>query len=135
MNHLQIKDIIATALSCPPSLLGSYILPDGSAIPAIYTTGSQGVPSDWRIMGLEAVIEEFPIRAPRAGVGTVISRKAWRVTLVNYDGSTGNLDKAVERLERRFPDASFSPSPKTDIAYAQYVITIPDTETKPPLRE
>jgi len=131
LDKIQLRDTIVSALECPPSLIGNYILPNGQAIPAVYITGTQGVPSDWRVQGLEVTMEEFPRRSPQAGVGTVISRKAWVVMLVNYAGGSTALDDAVERLERRFPDATFSPSPETDVAYGQYRITIPDTEIKP----
>lgn len=97
-------------------------------------TGTQGVPSDWQVQGMEVTMEESPRRAPTAGVGIVVSRMAWVVMLVNYNGGTNNLDEAVSRLERVFPDATFSPSPETDVAYGQYRITIPDTQVRTVLK-
>jgi hypothetical protein len=48
--------------------------------------------------------------------------------LVNYDTTSTNLMTAAERLVGRFPDARFSFSPESDIAYGQYRIIIPDTD-------
>jgi hypothetical protein len=134
LDKIQLRDTIVSTLECPPSLIGNYILPNGQAIPAVYMTGTQGVPPEWKVQGLEVTMEEFPRRSPQAGVGTVISRKSWVVMLINYNGGTNVLDEAVARLERRFPDATFSPSPETDVAYGQYRVTIPDTEIKQLLR-
>lgn len=134
MNNLQLRQKLEAILGCPPNLIGTYTLPNGTTIPAVYMTGTQGVPSDWQVQGMEVTMEESPRRAPTAGVGIVVSRMAWVVMLVNYNGGTNNLDEAVSRLERVFPDATFSPSPETDVAYGQYRITIPDTQVRTVLK-
>ena len=38
------------------------------------------------------------------------------------------LTVAAERMAARFPDARFSFSPETEIAYGKYRIIIPDTD-------
>jgi hypothetical protein len=134
LTNLELRQKLEAVLSCPPNLIGTYTLPNGQAIPAIYMTGTQGVPADWKVQGLEVTMEEMPRRSPMAGVGIVVSRMAWVVMLVNYNGGTNALDQAVSRLERVFPDATFSPSPETDIAYGQYRIVIPDVQVRPVLR-
>lgn len=134
MTNLELRQKLEAILGCPPNLIGTYTLPNGQTIPAIYMTGTQGVPADWKVQGLEVTMEEMPRRSPTAGVGIVVSRMAWVVMLVNYNGGTNALDQAVSRLERVFPDATFSPSPETDIAYGQYRIVIPDVQVRSVLR-
>lgn len=128
MNISQLRDNLTTLLSASPNLIGEYVLPDATRIPAIYVTGRQGVPPEWQVEGLEMTMEEFPRLSPRPGVGTFQQRKEWTVVLVNYDTSSTNLTTAAERVSRRFPDARFSVTPETDIVYGQYRIVIPDLE-------
>jgi hypothetical protein len=128
VNISQLRDTLVTLLDATPSLIGSYVLPDATKIPAVYVTGRQGVPSEWKVEGLEVTMEEFPRLSPRPGVGTFQQRKEWTVVLVNYDTSSAALTEAAERISRRFPDARFSVIPETDIVYGQYRIVIPDLE-------
>lgn len=128
MNISQLRETITELLDAGPGLIGSYILPDGSSIPAVYVTGRQGVPTEWQVNGLEVTIEEFPRLSPRPGVGTFQQRKEWVVVIVNYDTSSDKLVTAAERISRRFPDARLSPTPETDVVYGQYRIVIPDLE-------
>lgn len=128
MNISQLRDTLTTLLAASPNLIGEYILPDGSTIPAVYVVGRQGVPPEWQATGLEVTMEEFPRLSPRPGVGTFQQRKEWAVTIVSYDTASDKLTTAVERISRRFPDARLSPTPETDIVYGQYRIVIPDLE-------
>ena len=128
MNIAQLRDIITTLLGASPNLIGSYTLPDGSTIPAIYVVGRQGVPPEFKAQGLEVAIQEFPRLNPRAGVGIFQQRKEWSMALVDYDTSSNKLNEAAQRISRRFPDARFSFMPETDVVYGQYRIVIPDLE-------
>lgn len=128
MNIAQLRDIITTLLGASPNLIGSYTLPDGSTIPAIYVVGRQGVPPEFKAQGLEVAIQEFPRLNPRAGVGIFQQRKEWSMALVDYDTSSNKLNDAAQRISRRFPDARFSFMPETDVVYGQYRIVIPDLE-------
>ncbi len=128
MNISQLRDTITTLLGASPNLVGSYALPNGTTIPAIYVVGQQGVPSEFKATGLEVTIGEFARINPRAGVGTFQQRKEWTVVLVDYNTSSDKLNLAVQRLSRRFPDARFSFMPESDIAYGQYRVIIPDVE-------
>jgi hypothetical protein len=128
MNISQLRDTITTLLSASPNLIGSYVLPNGTEIPAVYVTGRQGVPSEWEVEGLEVTMGEFPRLSPRPGVGTFQQRKEWTVVLVDYLPASENLRLAGERISRRFPDARFSFTPETDVVYGQYRIIIPDLE-------
>jgi len=128
VNVAQLRDIITTLLGASPNLIGSYTLPDGSTIPAIYVVGRQGVPPEFKAQGLEVAIQEFPRLNPRAGVGIFQQRKEWSMALVDYDTSSNKLNDAAQRISRRFPDARFSFMPETDVVYGQYRIVIPDLE-------
>ena len=128
MNIAQLRDIITTLLGASPNLIGSYTLPDGSTIPAIYVVGRQGVPPEFKAQGLEVAIQEFPRLNPRPGVGIFQQRKEWSMALVDYDTSSNKLNDAAQRISRRFPDARFSFMPETDVVYGQYRIVIPDLE-------
>lgn len=128
MNITQLRDTIVTLLSGSPNLVGNYTLPDGKIIPAIYVTGRQGVPTEWKASGLEVVIQEFPRLSPSPALGKFKRRQDWTVVIVNYDTISSNLTIAAERIAARFPDARFSFSPETDIAYGQYRIIIPDVD-------
>jgi hypothetical protein len=128
VNIAQLRDIITTLLGASPNLIGSYTLPDGSTIPAIYVVGRQGVPPEFKAQGLEVAIQEFPRLNPRPGVGIFQQRKEWSMALVDYDTSSNKLNDAAQRISRRFPDARFSFMPETDVVYGQYRIVIPDLE-------
>jgi ribonucleotide monophosphatase NagD (HAD superfamily) len=128
VNIAQLRDTITTLLSASPNLVGSYTLPNGSSIPAIYTVGRQGVPTEFKATGLEVTIEEFPRLNPRPGVGSFQQRKEWTLVLVDYDTSSNKLSEAAQRISSRFPDARFSFMPESDVVYGQYRIVLPDTE-------
>ena len=127
MDITQLRTTIVTLLSASPNLIGSYVLPNASEIPAVYVTGRQGVPPEWQVKGLEVTMQEFSRLMPSPALGKFKRRQEWTVMLVNYDTTSTNLMAAAERLAGRFPDARFSFSPESDIAYGQYRIIIPDT--------
>jgi hypothetical protein len=128
VNITQLRTSIVTLLSAAPSLIGSYVLPDNSEIPAVYVTGRQGVPPEWQVKGLEITMQEFSRLMPSPALGKFKRRQEWTVILVNYNTASTNLMTAAERLAGRFPDARFSFLPESDIAYGQYRIVIPDTD-------
>lgn len=134
MNIAQLRQSIVTLLSASPNLIGSYTLPGGKKIPAVYVSGRQSVAREWKVQGLEVTIQEFPRINPRAGVGTLQQRKEWTVVLVDYDTSSDKFQKAAHRISRAWPDARFSYLAESDIAYRQYRITIPDMEIETLLR-
>lgn len=85
---------------------GSYTLPTGATIPAVYVTGAQQVPSTWRIAGIELTIDDVPedITSP----GGLVSHETWPVRFTNY----GNRDSTLmpvsmldirRRMARTFP--------------------------------
>jgi len=128
VNITQLRDTVVTLLSASPDLIGNYIFPNGTLVPAVYVAGRQGVPTEWKAIGLEVVIQEFSRLMPSPALGKFKRRQEWTVVMVNYDTTSSNLTTAAERMATRFPDARFSFSPETDIAYGQYRIIIPDTD-------
>jgi hypothetical protein len=69
VNIAQLRDTIVTLLSASPNLIGSYTLPNGTTIPAIYVVGQNSVPTEWKATGLEVTIRQYPELVTRPGVG------------------------------------------------------------------
>ncbi len=134
MNIAQLRDIVTTLLTASPDLIGSYALPNGQAIPAVYVVGQKGVPSEWKVSGLEVTMRQYPELLPKAGVGIVDILKQWEVVLVQYNPDSTQIADAMERMSRRFPDATFRYLPGDDVAYERCRIIIPDREVKAILR-
>ncbi len=134
MNIAQLRDIVTTLLTASPDLIGSYTLPNGQAIPAVYVVGQKGVPSEWKVSGLEVTMRQYPELLPKAGVGIVDILKQWEVVLVQYNPDSTQIADAMERMSRRFPDATFRYLPGDDVAYERCRIIIPDREVKTILR-
>jgi hypothetical protein len=128
VNIAQLRETVTELLSASPNLIGTYTLANGSTLPSVYVVGRQSVPNEWKVKGLEVTIEEFASVSPRAMVGKVQNSKQWTIVLVDYTPSSDALQKAAERMARRFPDAQFSFRPESDVVYGQYRIRIPDTE-------
>jgi hypothetical protein len=126
VNIAQLRETIFELLSSSPNLIGSYVLPGGSSVPAIYVAGRKSVPTEWKVTGLEVTMEEFPSISPSPALGKFKRRQEWIVVIVNYDTASSNLAIAAERMVARFPDARLFFSPESDIAYGQYRIAIPD---------
>lgn len=130
MDILQLRDAINTLLGAAPSLIGKYILPDASEIPAIYVVGQKGVPPEWKVRGLEVTMRQYPEGLPRAGVGVVPVLQQWEVVMVQYNPDGKEITNAMDRMQRRFPDAAFRYVPGDDVAYERCRIVIPDMVIK-----
>ena len=128
MNIAQLREVVTELLSASPNLIGTYTLPNSSTLPAVYVTGRQSVPNEWKVKGLEVTIEEFASVNPTAMVGKVKNNKQWTVVLIDYTTNSNALQAAAERMARRFPDAQFSFRPESDVVYGQYRIRVPDVE-------
>jgi hypothetical protein len=134
VNIAQLRDIITTLLAAQPDLIGSYTLPDGKSIPAVYVVGQTGVPSEWKADGLEVTMRQYPELLPAAGVGIVDLLKQWEVVLVQYNPDGRQIAEAMERMTRRFPDATFRYLPGNDVAYERCRVIIPDREVRTIIR-
>ena len=126
MNIAQLRDTIVTLLSASPNLIGSYTLPNGTTIPAIYVVGQKSVPTEWKATGLEVTIRQYPELLPEAGVGIVSVLQQWEVMVVQYNPDGKEIATAMDRMVRRFPDAGVRFSPGDDIAYERCRFIIPD---------
>lgn len=124
MNILQLRDEINTLLS---DLLGDYILPDGTQVPALYVTGQSGVPTEWKVEGIEATIGEFPELIPGSALGSMVKlQQLWEVILVQYSPEGDTLLEAMNRVIRRFPDATPRYFPGDEVMYERCRFIIPD---------
>ena len=126
MNVAQLRETVVDLLSASPNLIGNYILPDGSNIPAVYVVGQKSVPTEWKAVGLEVSIRQYPERLPEAGVGIVSVLQQWEVILVQYNPDGKEIEDAMDRMVRRFPDAALRFTPGDDIAYERCRFVIPD---------
>jgi hypothetical protein len=126
VNIAQLRDTIVTLLSASPNLIGSYTLPNGTTIPAIYVVGQKSVPTEWKATGLEVTIRQYPELLPEAGVGIVSVLQQWEVMVVQYNPDGKEIATAMDRMVRRFPDARVSFMPGNDIAYERCRFLIPD---------
>ena len=126
MNVAQLRETVVDLLSASPNLIGSYILPNGSNIPAVYVVGQKSVPTEWKAIGLEVSIRQYPERLPEAGVGIVSVLQQWEVVLVQYNPDGKEIEDAMDRMVRRFPDTALRFTPGDDIAYERCRFVIPD---------
>ena len=127
MNISQLRETVTELLSASPNLIGTYTLPNASTLPAVYVVGRQSVPKEWKVKGLEVTMREFPELAPRSPLGgTVKVTQVWEVALVQYTPNNNTLALAMDRMVRRFPDATPRFFPGDDIAYERCRFLIPD---------
>ena len=130
MNIAQLRETVVELLTAPPNLIGSYALPTGQSIPAVYVVGQKGVPPEWKVDGLEVTMRQYPEVLPRAGVGIANVLQQWEVVLMQYNPDGKQIAQAMDRMTRRFPDASFRYLPGDDVAYERCRIIIPDREMR-----
>ena len=126
MDIAQLRDTIVTLLSASPNLIGSYTLPNGTSIPAVYVVGQNSVPTEWKATGLEVTMRQYPELLPEAGVGIVSVLQQWEVMVVQYNPDGKEIATVMDRMVRRFPDARVSFMPGNDIAYERCRFLIPD---------
>lgn len=127
MNISQLRETITELLSASPNLIGNYTLPNAATIPAVYVVGRQSVPKEWKVKGLEVTMREFPQLTPASPLGgTVKVTQVWEVIMVQYTPSSNTLALAMDRMVRRFPDATQRYFPGDDITYERSRFLIPD---------
>ena len=126
MNITQLRETIVGLLSGSPNLIGSYILQNGTSVPAVYVVGQKSVPTEWKATGLEVTMRQYPELLPEAGVGIVSVLQQWEVMIVQYSPDGKEIAEAMDRMVRRFPDAKLRFTPGDDIAYERCRFVIPD---------
>lgn len=125
MNILEFRDTISKLLA---DLLGVYTLPSNATVPALWVDGRSGVPKGWKVQGLEASIKQYPSRASRPLMGMVEMRKSWELVLSQYDPASEDMDEAIDRILRHFPDATLQGFPSSDREYQYARFIVPDLE-------
>lgn len=114
------------------SELGTYTLPDGSTQPALYVVGSQQVPPDWRVSGIECVLLDAPPLQSLGGVGMLKANRIWTLQFRSYD--TDQSLNAVQLLAfRAWPWAQPRRLPATDDTYEQLTYELNDPVLITPL--
>lgn len=126
MNIAQLRDTIVTLLAASPNLIGSYTLPGGAVIPAVYVVGQKSVPTEWKVTGMEVSMRQYPELLTNAGVGIAKVLQQWEVMIVQYNPDGKEISDAMDRMVRRFPDAGLRFTPGDDIAYERCRFVIPD---------
>lgn len=117
---------------------GTYSLPDGSKIPAVYVVGPTMVPSNWNIEGIETTIEAVPEITSPGSVGCVISYEVWSVRFTNYGVQQGTkmpitmLDIS-RRLARAFPRDRVTYMARTEATLEAATARIKGAVINPPI--
>jgi hypothetical protein len=131
VNIAQLRDTLTTLLGASPNLLGSYTLPNGTLIPAVYEVGRQSVPSEFKVEGLEVTMREFPQPVVKSPLNAVKVNQLWEVVLMQYTPSSSTLSQAIDRIVSRFPDSTPRYFPGNDVAYERCRFVVPDMVIRP----
>jgi len=132
VNIAQLREVVTELLSASPNLIGTYTLPNNSTIPAVYVVGRQSVPNEWKAKGLEVTMREFPQLNPRSPLGgTVKVTQVWEVILTQFMPNSNTLALAMDRMVRRFPDATPRYFQGNDIVYERCRFLVPDLILRP----
>lgn len=134
MNVAQLRETMTELLGRLPNLIGSYLLPGGATIPAVYVVGQKSVPSEWAVIGMELTMRQYPEVLPTAGVGIANVLQQWEVFLTQYNPDGEEIRAAMDRVVRRFPDATLRFLPGNDVAYERCRIIIPDRQVRSLIR-
>lgn len=125
MTIIELRHTLETLLA---DIVGTYTLPNGTTIPAVYVDGRYGVPKDWEVTGLEVGIKQYPARTSRPLMGMVEMRKSWEVRLSQYSPASEVMEDAVDRILRHFPDTNLTGFPSSDREYQYARLIIPDID-------
>lgn len=117
---------------------GTYTLPDGSSIPAVFVVGAEMVPSNWNIEGIETTIEEVPEYTSPGSLSGVLSYETWNIRFTNYGTREGTtmpvtLLEIVRRLARAFPRDRVSYQPRKEATYEAATARILGAVLNPPI--
>lgn len=114
------------------SELGTYTLPSGATVPAIYVVGRHQVPSDWRVSGIECILNNPPVLLDMGGVGMLAANRIWTLQFRCYDTSK-DLDAIQLLAFRAWPKARPRHLPQTDNTYEQLTYELSDPVLITPL--
>lgn len=128
---LMIRDPNTKQLKPQSEWVGTYTLPNNSQIPAVFVTGSQIIPSDWVIEGIELSIIEVPEIQPIAStLNGVIAIERWSVRFTNYGKNSSTLFSTTlleisRRLGRLHSAAVQTYQARTHLTYETLSAKIP----------
>lgn len=125
MTIIELRQTLEALLA---DIIGTYTLPNGTDIAAVYVDGRYGVPKDWEVTGLEVGIKQYPARTSRPLMGMVEMRKSWEVRLSLYNPASEAMEVAVDRILRHFPDTNLTGFPSSDRGYQYARLIIPDID-------
>lgn len=98
---------------------GYYTTGSGAVIPAVWVSGTQMVPSNWGIDGIECIIIEATSSEDRPMTGSILSVEPWDVRFKNR-GFKENTEIPItlqtirRRLTRAFPGDSVNYMSRTE---------------------
>ena len=117
---------------------GRYELPSGDRIPAVYVIGTQMVPSEWNINGIEMTIEDVPEIENPGSMSGVVSFERWQCRFTNYGWEEGtemvlNMRDIARRLARTFPRDEVSYQSRTEATFESLTARILGPYINPPI--
>ena len=117
---------------------GRYELPSGAHIPAVYVIGTQMVPSEWNINGIEMTIEDVPEIENPGSYSGVVSFERWKVRFTNYGWEEGtemvlSMRDIARRLARAFPRDQVTYSSRTEATFESLSVRILGPYINPPI--
>lgn len=135
---LNLYESDGTTLRPEAEWPGSYLLSNGSRIPAVYVVGQNMVPSNWVVNGIECTISDVPEITSPGSVGAIVSFERWPVRFTNYgtlEGTrmTTTLLDISRRLARTFPRDSATYTPRTEATYEALTVPILGPVMNPPI--
>ena len=137
---LKIRDPNTGEYKPAAEWVGTYTLPNGSKIPAVFVSGAKQVPSDWTVEGIECVIQDVPSVAPiPQTLNGVIQVQTWRVRFTNYGLQENTvfpntLKDIAFQMGRLYSAGRQEYQSRTSATYENLIITVPIHNLLPALR-
>lgn len=122
---LELYESDGVTLRSSTTWPGTYTLPNGTKIPAVFVAGEAMVPSNWAISGIEMIIEDEPECGGPVTASGLVSIETWTVRFTNYGVREGtrmatSLLDLRRRVARAFPGDSITPMPRTEATFAAF---------------
>ena len=118
---------------------GSYVLPTGQRIPAVYVVGATMVPPEWKPEGIETTIDDVPSEIDSPGTaGGLVQFEKWGLRFTNYGTKRGTSMPLTmldirRRLARAFPRDRVTYMPRTESTYEAITAQISGAILNPPI--
>jgi hypothetical protein len=135
---LDLYEADGTTLRPEVNWPGTYSLPSGSRIPAVFVVGPDMVPKDWVITGIETTLDAVPESDDKPSYGGVVSIESWAVRFTNYgtDKSatpTATLLDIRRRLTRVFPGDRVTYMAPTEATFEAITVRLRGAVLFPPI--